>query len=100
MSAPVDGGNGLLSAYLFGADVFDGPFTTCGGLNQSMDIMGIVSLSLNGLACPLAVGAPGAVSLSIVVPTVAEGMTIDVILNATLPDASRAFCLNMSVAFA
>lgn len=99
MTAPVSGGTGDIAAYLFGASVWDGQFTTC-GQNQTLNIMDIVSLTVNGLACPLAAGAPAAVSLAITVPSIASGLTVDVIMNATAQDTlSPAFCLNLSLSF-
>jgi ML domain len=97
--ASITGGSGLVSAFLFGADVFDGQIFSCGA-NQTIDVEGIVQITFNGLACPLATGDPASLSLSLVIPEVAAGIgEVGVIINSTDSRGSVAFCLNMSVVF-
>jgi hypothetical protein len=91
---------GNITAFLWGAPVWSGAIAGC-GLNQTLNIMDIVDLSFDGLlGCPLASGAPAALRLEIVVPSIAQGMgTIGVIVNAAEPAGGNVFCLNMSVSF-
>ena len=132
-AAPIaDGGSGSITATLWGAPVFTGVINTCsfnipwtpqtsavltpsprvtrsflcaGGLNQTLDIDGIVTLTIDGLGnCPLAAGAAGeALSFSIVVPSIAAGIgAIGVIVNSTdgpSLSAGAAYCLNISLNF-
>ena len=100
-TASVVGGSGNVTAFLWGAPVFEGLITAI-GLNQSLDIEGIVALTFNGLPQAVVAGDAAAISFSIVVPGIAEGMgTIGVIINATdgSEDSALAFCLNLTVTF-
>lgn len=97
----VAGGAGNITASLWGSPVFEGAVNTI-GVNQTLDIEGIVSLTFNGFDAPLAAGAPAELSFSIVVPSIAEGMgAIGVIINATDGGAAgnAAVCLNLTLTF-
>ncbi len=99
MTAPVAGGAGEVSAFLFGSDVFDGAINTCGA-DQSIDVLGLATISFNGLACPLAIGANANLNLSLVIPAIAQGIgAIGVTVNATDGASGVAYCLNMTVFF-
>ncbi len=100
-TSAVSGGAGNVTAFLWGSPVFEGAISAI-GLNQTLDIEGIVSLTFNGFAGALAAGAPASLSFSIVVPSIAEGMgAIGVIMNSTDGGAAGdlAFCLNLTLTF-
>jgi len=82
---------------MYEANVFSAPVSAC-GQNQTIDILGLASLTVNALACPLAAGAPAAISLALVVPEAAKGLgDVTVIVNTTAASGAIAFCLNLTV---
>lgn len=100
-SSVLTGGAGNISAYLWDQVVFEGAITAC-DQNQTLDIDGLASVTFNGVACPLAAGAPASLSLSLVIPSAASGIgAVGVIVNAS--DGSSltndAFCLNATITF-
>lgn len=93
----VTGGVANIDAYLFGTDVFSSSVQTC-GQNQSVDVMGIVTGTMNALACPLAPAAAAAMSFNIVIPSEGSGLgQLTIILNATQQTNLPAFCVNLTV---
>ena len=93
------GAGGSISAYLFGAEVFTAPVSACGA-NQSIDVLGFATLTVNALDCPVAAGAPAAVSLALLIPSIANGIgPVGVIANATTDTGGAAWCMNLTVFF-
>ena len=99
-SMPVQAsGPGTAYAILFGATVFSAPVSACGPTN--IDILGMASLDILGLDCPLSVGAAATVSLALTIPSIASGMgQIGFIVNTTsTTSGSIAWCLNLTAFF-
>jgi len=94
---PIAGGAGNIDAYLFGMDVFNTPIATCGA-GQAIDVLGLATGNLDALACPLAAGAPAAVTFSIGVPSEAFGLgTLNIIVNASDAGKLPALCINLTI---
>jgi len=93
------GDGGSITAYLFGAEVFTAPVSAC-GTNQTIDVLGFATLTVNGLSCPVAAGAQAQVSLALLIPSIANGIgPVGVIANATTDASSSAWCMNLTVFF-
>ena len=96
-SVGITGGTGEIDAYLFGLNVFETTVNTC-GQNQTIDVLDMATGTFNALACPVAAGAPAAMSFSLAIPDIANGLgALNIIMNATDSGKKAAFCVNMSV---
>ena len=92
------GGTGNVTAYLWGMNVWSAPVAACGA-NQTLDVDGFATLTFNGLACPLAAGAPAALSVSLTVPAIAAGMGQIAVVVGAYEGSELDFCLNMTLNF-
>lgn len=90
------GGSGSISAYLFGLDVFDTTFNTCG--ETQIDIDGLATGILDGPACPLTKGQKGALGFYLPIPEAGAGLgQLQIILNATDSNKVPAYCVNLTI---
>jgi hypothetical protein len=96
--SPVSGGQGRIDAYLYGLDVFSLIVNTC-GQDQSVDVLGVATGTLNALACPVSQGKSNAnISFSIGIPNEAAGLgSLAIIVNGTQQVGAPAYCLNLSI---
>ena len=90
------GGTGAISAYLFGLDVFDTTFNTCG--ETQIDVDGMATGILDGPSCPLSKGQKGALGFYLPIPEAAAGLgQLQIILNATDSNKVPAYCANLTI---
>ena len=86
--AALTGGTGTINAYLFGADVFTAPFSSCG--QTQIDVLGLATGILDAPACPIATGAQGKIGFTLPIPGEAAGLgQLNIILNAS--DSNNGF---------
>lgn len=71
LSVPVTGGDGTINAYLYDADVWAGPISTC-GLGQEVNVMGVAQGTLDALVCPISAGAAVSIGFVLPIPQVRE----------------------------
>jgi hypothetical protein len=85
-STALTGGQGVINAYLFGADVFTAPFATC---NQTtIDVLGLATGYLDAPHCgptePISQGQQGKINFSLAIPGEASGLgELTIILSAS-----------------
>ncbi len=73
-NAAISGGSGLVTAYLFGDQVFQTNVNTC-GLGQQIEVYGLTTGVLDSIVCPLASGGKTQIGFAIPIPDQAYGVS-------------------------
>ncbi len=93
---PVNGGSGQINAYIYGVDMFQASFNTC-GTGQQIDIDGATTATLDALNCPVAASQKVTIGLVLPIPQEAQGLGQINITAAANDDQNRlSFCLDVT----